>query len=70
MQAQIDVEGMTCGGCANGIRAALEQMQGVRRAEVSLAAKSARVDYDESQTSPVEIIAAITELGYRAKQQA
>ena len=62
----LDITGMTCESCAAHIKHTLEQVPGVRSAEVSYAEGSARVALDAG-ISPDALIAAVTGLGYRAK---
>ena len=62
----LDISGMTCESCAVHVKHALEQVPGVRSAEVSYAEGSARVALDAG-ISPDALIAAVTGLGYRAK---
>ncbi len=61
------VEGMTCVGCAAGMKATLERKEGVACAEVDYAKASARVRFDPARTSIEKLIAAIGEMGYSAK---
>ena len=61
----LDITGMTRESCAVRIKHALEQVPGVRSAEVSYAEGSARVALDTG-IAPDALIAAVTGLGYRA----
>ncbi len=56
-----DVEGMSCEGCANGIKTALLNTKGIKNAEVSLEKKTARV---WGAFSPDEVADIITGKGY------
>jgi copper chaperone CopZ len=64
--ARVDfaVEGMTCGGCAVGTRAALEKLDGVEDADASYEESSAWALYDPARVTPERIMEAIRELGY------
>ncbi len=62
----LDITGMTCESCAVDVKHALEQVPGVRSAEVSYTQGRARVALGAG-TSPDALIAAVTGLGYRAK---
>ena len=62
----LDITGMTCESCAVHVKHALEQVPGVRSAQVSYAEGSAQVALDAG-ISPDALIAAVTGLGYRAK---
>lgn len=61
------VDGMTCAGCAVGVKAALEREQGVALADVDYETETARIRFDSAQTSAGRLIAAIGGLGYSAK---
>jgi len=62
----IPVEGMTCPTCEVGVRYALKSVNGVESARVSVATKTATVDYDPSKTNPEKLVTAINATGYRA----
>jgi copper chaperone CopZ len=64
--ARVDfaVEGMTCGGCAVGTRAALEKLDGVRDADASYEKSTAWALYDPAKVTPERMMEAIRELGY------
>jgi len=57
------IEGMTCDHCVKAVTKALEDVEGVESAEVSLAAGNAVVSGD---AKPEDLIAAVQEEGYRA----
>ncbi|MGQ0648361.1 MAG: heavy-metal-associated domain-containing protein [Gemmatimonadaceae bacterium] len=60
------VEGMTCGGCALGVRKVLTRLDGVTKAEVDLEKKHAVVTFDPSRVTTDQMIAAIKKLGFAA----
>jgi copper chaperone CopZ len=62
----LEIDGMTCGGCAVSTRATLLRLPGVAKAEVSLAPGRAVVVFDPAKTSVEKMIAAIKQLGYTA----
>ena len=62
----VTIKGMYCPSCADGIRAMLKRTAGVTKADVSYAARVARVDYDGGKTSPAKIVEVIEKLGYQA----
>ena len=64
--SQVALEGMYCATCALTIEDALRAVPGVLRAEVSAAAKRARVVWQSTQVLPSEWIKAIEKAGYRA----
>lgn len=65
---QLEVEGMTCGGCAVAVRVALKKLQGVTKAQVSYEKRSAAVTYDPARVEVAAMIEAIADLGFRAKR--
>jgi copper chaperone len=64
--ATIQVEGMTCGGCAIGVRTALKRLDGVAGAEVSYEDQRAVVTFDPEKVSTDRMLEAIREFGYTA----
>ena len=60
----VDVEGMTCAGCAATLEAALKKQPGVREVDVSLENKTARVTYDPSQVTTGRLLGVIEENGF------
>ena len=61
---QIQVSGMTCGGCTNSVTLALKAVPGVGDVNVSLSSGEAIVQYDERQTSPDQLKSAVKGAGY------
>ena len=64
---QLDVTGMTCGGCTGSVRRTLNEIDGVSHAEVSLRPGIAMVVTDPARVTAAPIESAITGLGYPAK---
>jgi copper chaperone CopZ len=62
----IPVDGMSCVTCEIAVRHALKRVDGVKSAHVSVATKSATVDYDPAKTNTEQLIAAVNSTGYRA----
>jgi len=62
----IPVEGMSCATCEVAVRHALKRIDGVKSAHVSVATKTATVDYDAAKTNTEQLVAAINSTGYRA----
>lgn len=58
------VTGMTCGGCVSNVTHALKAVRGVGEVNVSLGAGTATVQYDERETSPVDLSVAVTGAGF------
>ena len=63
----LDIEGMTCGSCQITARKALEDLDGVSEAKVSLKKKMAKVTYDPAKISTKRMVKAIVGAGFRAK---
>ena len=61
---QININGMTCGGCTSKVTRALHAVGGVGDVKVSLSSGEATVQYDESVTSPAQLKSAVTAAGY------
>jgi Cu+-exporting ATPase len=61
----LPVSGMTCASCVSHVGGALRSVTGVKAAEVSLAAESARIQIDSARApSQAELIAAVRSAGY------
>lgn len=63
-QETIKVEGMSCGHCVMRVKKAIEDVQGVKKVDVSLENKQAVVEFDEEKTDVEKIKAAVRESGY------
>jgi copper chaperone len=62
IEIKLRIEGMSCQHCVMNVRRALESVEGVATAEVTIG--SARVLYDETKTGPEALRQAIEEAGY------
>lgn len=62
----IPVEGMSCAACEIALRHALNGIEGVKKAEVSVASATATVEYEPLKTNPAKLATAINSTGYRA----
>ncbi len=67
----LDVQGMTCGGCAAAVKTALRQIPGVIDARVSYEQHQAVVTYDPARITPPAIARAVEEElpGYKVGNQ-
>ena len=63
---KFNVTGMTCSACSAHVEKAVNKLEGVKRAEVSLMTNSMSVDYDEKTLTPDGIIQAVVQAGYGA----
>ncbi|MFA7243183.1 MAG: heavy metal translocating P-type ATPase [Sulfuricellaceae bacterium] len=62
---ELPIEGMTCAACSARLEKMLNRMPGVS-AGVNLAAEKAQIDYDESLTSPADLVQTIHKVGFKA----
>jgi len=62
------VDGMTCGGCENAVKAALLKCNGVKDAEVSHKEGKAVVKVEEGEVQTDELIAAVEKTGFSAQK--
>jgi len=68
-QVTLNVEGMHCEGCAPSVRAALEEVFGVKAASVGYESGKAVVSVDpESPASDEALVRAVEALGYKASK--
>ncbi|NLB78481.1 MAG: heavy-metal-associated domain-containing protein [Clostridiaceae bacterium] len=63
MTKKILIEGMTCQHCVNHVREALEELDEIKSAKVSLENKSAEIELN-SEVDDEKIKSAINEVGY------
>ncbi len=64
MKKVLKVEGMSCMHCSGRVTKALEELDGVTKAVVSLDEKSATVEYDDSKVDVSKLKAAVEDAGY------
>lgn len=64
--AEFRVGKLTCGSCAQKIGRALDELPGIGKVDVNVAAGRARVEFDPSKTDPGQVRAAIVAAGYPA----
>jgi copper chaperone len=60
----LKIRGMTCGGCVASVQRVLREIDGVQRADVSLAESSATVQYEPARVKPADLHVAIADAGY------
>lgn len=61
------IAGMTCQGCASGLRSELLAATGVKAAEVSLAAAQAVVLGETNRTDAAQLLKVIQEAGFQGR---
>ena len=66
----LDVQGMSCDACVGHVIQALQGLDGVQSAQVSLADKQAVVTYDPARVQVVRMVEAVAEEGYQASPRA
>ena len=62
---KLNVEGMTCWACAQTVKSALSEVDGVSKAELKLADGSAEVKYDSKKTDVKAIVKAVNATGFK-----
>ena len=67
VEVTLNVEGMTCEGCENAIKAGVESLDGIASVESSHEESWTRVKYDKTVTSVDAIEDKITDTGYEVK---
>ena len=71
MQTQtLHIEGMMCDACAGHVTRALQDLDGVQAAPVSLDAKTAVVTFDPARVGTAQMLAAVADEGYEATVRA
>ena len=65
MQTKVlNVDGMSCEHCVNAIKGAVGKLDGVSAVDVDLAAKTVKVDFEESKVALDKIKDEIEEQGF------
>ncbi|MBU7017713.1 MAG: copper-translocating P-type ATPase [Theionarchaea archaeon] len=64
----LDISGMHCASCSTLISRTLQRIEGVSQATVNLATNKARVEYDEKKVKITQLIRAIENKGYSARE--
>lgn len=58
---ELQVEGMTCGGCANSVKKSVQAVDSAAKVEVDLASKKVRID---TELGIDQVKAAVVQAGY------
>jgi copper chaperone len=66
----LDVQGMSCGACVGHVTRALQGLDGVQSAQVSLQDKQAVVTYDSAKVQVAQMAEAVADEGYEASPRA
>ena len=64
VEVLLDVDGMTCDGCENAIKAGVESLEGIASVESSHEEGWTKVKFDKNLTSVEDIEGKITDTGY------
>jgi len=64
VEVVLNVDGMTCDGCENAIKAGIESLEGIESVESSHEEGWTKVKYDKNLTSVNDIEGKITDTGY------
>jgi P-type Cu+ transporter len=59
------ISGMHCAGCVNAVKKTLEQMEGVKNAEVNLATENVQIEFDQSLVKPEDLEKQVADAGYK-----
>lgn len=62
----INISGMTCGGCVKSVTKVLEALNGVEKAEVDLVSAAAKITFDPAKVQTAELVEAIEDAGFDA----
>src|SRR6185312_7948790 len=68
-EVELPIGGMTCAAWALAVEGQLSSSDGVDRASVNFAPRTARVLFDPSRTRIENLLAAVDEIGYEVPQQ-
>jgi copper chaperone len=68
MNIQLKTEGMHCGSCEILVKDALEELDGINKAEVSHESGIVKVDFDDSKVPKEKIIETIKGEGYKVRR--
>ena len=62
----LNIEGMTCSACSNGLEKYLNKLEGIDSATVNLVMATAQVEYDESKIQSQDLERFVMEAGFRS----
>ena len=61
----LKIEGMTCNGCVNAVKTSLEKLEGVKKAEVTLAENAAKVTFQPANANEKALKNAVKDAGFK-----
>lgn len=62
----LNISGMTCGGCARSVHAVIQALEGVANVDIDWQAGTAVVSFDPASQNTVAIIEAVEDAGFDA----
>ena len=65
-ETKLSVPGIVCGGCASGIKKALDKVSGIEKVEVDVATKIVTVEHNE-KVSREKLADVLDETGFAAE---
>ena len=66
-QETYKITGMSCAACSSAVERVTRKLPGVMRSDVNLTTAKMRIEYDENQVAPEQIIAKIEKAGFGAE---
>jgi mercuric ion binding protein len=66
---RLEVQNMTCAGCAIAVRTALGRLQGVTETKIDMDARTATVTFDPSKTTVDALTKATGAVGFPSKER-
>ncbi len=63
----IKIQGMTCSGCENNVQIALDELEGVIKADVDYTKGAATIDHENLELSTIKN--AVEEAGYKVESK-
>lgn len=66
MKSDFKIEGMTCSACQSHIQKAVDQLEGIEKANVNLLSNAMTVEFDEKKLDIQKIVDAVSKAGYKA----
>lgn len=64
MRIELSIKGMTCNGCANGLKKLLLSKNGIQEATIILAQEKGVIEFDPNLISVDEILSIIEDAGF------
>jgi copper chaperone CopZ len=65
---KLKISGMSCTHCVHSVTQALEQVEGVKSAQVDLPGGRAIVEYEDGKTETRQLVGAVMDEGYVAEE--